>query len=74
MKLRPGIIWFLAAACASEATSRDKADLPPHTHQESEAPQGPNTYALSFARNGATTATVVLTTTVRTEHGPKRPD
>jgi hypothetical protein len=43
----------LAFVCATEASGLEKADLPPHTHQESKAPQGPNLYDLSFAWRGA---------------------
>jgi hypothetical protein len=58
MNSRPGITLILAAACASDAIGLEKANIPAHTHQESKAPQGPNAYDLSFARNGARTDTV----------------
>jgi len=66
MNLRPGIYLFLAATCASEATPDIKVDVPAHTHQDSKAPQCPNTYALSFAHNGGITTTPVVTTILTT--------
>ena len=57
VKLRPAIAGFLVVACASETMPPQVSDVPPHTHQESQSPQGPNTYTLSLARNGASTAT-----------------
>jgi hypothetical protein len=62
MKSRPDIAVVIAIACASETTGIKTVDIPPHTHQESKAPQGPNMYDLGFPRNGARTDTIVLTT------------
>jgi hypothetical protein len=58
MKLRPVIACLLAISCANKLYG--KGDMPPHTDQNSRAPQGPNAYALSFAVNGADTTTVVI--------------
>lgn len=60
--LRPSIVLSVAVCTAgAEIIGGEKASMPPHTHQESRAPQGPNSYTLSFARNGGSTATAVTT-------------
>jgi hypothetical protein len=60
LRLRQGIIWATAAACAGgELIGGEKADAPPHVHQES-VPQGPNVYTQSFAWNGGDTSTAVV--------------
>jgi hypothetical protein len=62
IKLRPGIVWCVASTCAGgELVTHEKSNVPPHTHQESQSPQGPNTYSLSFAQHGGNTTTVVVT-------------
>jgi hypothetical protein len=62
IKLRPGIAWFMVANCAIVEGVRERANMPYHSHQESQAPQGPNAYSLSFAKNGASTAITSMNT------------
>ena len=46
----------------------EKADMP-HAHEESHAPQGPTTYALSFAVNGGSTSVITSFQTVEFRRG-----
>ena len=45
--------------------SRHDLGMPPHTHQESDAQDGPNTYVQSFARNGMTSTDVIHSVRLR---------
>jgi hypothetical protein len=42
----------------------EKSDVPPHTHQESEVPTGPNLKTLSFAWSGAVTSVMSMNTSM----------
>ena len=60
MKPYPLISYTLLAVLSREIP-HEKSDAPPHTHQGTETPDGPNTLALSFAWNGAITTTNTIT-------------
>jgi|HubBroStandDraft_3_1064219.scaffolds.fasta_scaffold525309_1 hypothetical protein len=59
MKPGPTVVACCLVGGLAAGVVKEQSDMPPHVHEESQSPLGPNVSTLAFAESGSTVVVVI---------------